>query len=156
MLMCDKCFNRLSECECSDSHGWFDVDKSIFDIISVLNKKGYYTEYCCGGHVDIEQLRNKYQPNLYIKFKRESYRKLVEIPDFFEKEYTTCVLRYTVPLLKYIIFKPNVPKRYQDVGMLITDEVVRQCEEELQSKRGLIALWVNNLPIINFENYDKL
>ena len=28
-----------------------EVDEAIAETISILNKKGYYTKYCCSGHV---------------------------------------------------------------------------------------------------------
>lgn len=38
----------------------FEVDEEIADIISMLNKKGYYTEYCCSGHIKDPRLYEMY------------------------------------------------------------------------------------------------
>ena len=38
----------------------FEVDKLIAETISILNKKGYHTLYCCSGHVKDPRLYEKY------------------------------------------------------------------------------------------------
>lgn len=48
MIMCLNCFE--SYCECDKIK--VDIDREIFPTIRTLNKKGYYTEYCCGGHIE--------------------------------------------------------------------------------------------------------
>lgn len=144
--MCSKCFLSQKECKCSDNVSYFDVDDSIFDIIKVLNLKGYTTTYCCGGHVNVDQLVDKFPPNLYIKFTRDAFDSLTNIPDFLEKERSTCIIRYYVNINNHIIWKPNIPKRNQNVEELITSDVIESCEKDLKQKRSIIALWVNELP----------
>ena len=49
----------------------FEVDEEIAEVISVLNKKGYYTEYCCGGHIRdprIYEMYKLYSDDENIKF----------------------------------------------------------------------------------------
>ena len=144
--MCSKCFQNQKECKCNENTSYFDVDDSIFDIIKVLNLKGYTTTYCCGGHVNIDQLIDKFPPNLYIKFTREAFDSLTNIPDFLEKERSTCIVRYYVNINNHIIWKPNIPKRNQNIEELITPDVIESCEKDLRQKRSIIALWVNELP----------
>ena len=50
---------------------YFEVDDLIAKTISVLNKKGYYTEYCCSGHI-LEESK--------MKIKKE-INSLTEIPN---------------------------------------------------------------------------
>jgi len=38
----------------------FEVDEDIAETISILNKKGYYTKYCCSGHVKDPRLYELY------------------------------------------------------------------------------------------------
>ena len=38
----------------------FEVDDLIGKTISILNKKGYHTLYCCSGHVKDPRLYEKY------------------------------------------------------------------------------------------------
>lgn len=39
----------------------FEVDEEIAEVISILNKKGYYTEYCCGGHIKDPRIYEMYR-----------------------------------------------------------------------------------------------
>lgn len=54
-----------------------EIDELIAPIISILNKKGYKTEYCCSGHFD--------RSRTYIVF-AEHYVNIIvsNIPDGFE------------------------------------------------------------------------
>ena len=38
----------------------FEVDEDISQTISILNKKGYYTKYCCSGHAKDPRLYELY------------------------------------------------------------------------------------------------
>lgn len=38
----------------------FEVDEDIAQTISILNKKGYYTKYCCSGHAKDSRLYELY------------------------------------------------------------------------------------------------
>lgn len=42
-----------------------EIDEFMVDIIKILNKKGYPTNFCCGGHIGY--------PNFYISFKEPFY-----------------------------------------------------------------------------------
>lgn len=41
--------HECKTCSCEDIVG-IELDPNIADTISILNKKGYYTNYCCEGH----------------------------------------------------------------------------------------------------------
>lgn len=50
----------------------FEVDDDIAETISILNKKGYRTTYCCSGHVDPEI-------NSFIYIPKEHYEKIKDM-----------------------------------------------------------------------------
>lgn len=43
-------FNIRQDVPNSDINDYFEVDELIAPVISILNKKGYYTSFCCSGH----------------------------------------------------------------------------------------------------------
>ena len=43
-------FDILNNCEYGKEEDYFEADENIALIISVLNKKGYKTAFCCSGH----------------------------------------------------------------------------------------------------------
>ena len=58
--------NVMIDRKCPNCKGYFEqiiVDPNIIESISILNKKGFYTEFCCEGH------DNEYPPSGYIKFR---------------------------------------------------------------------------------------
>ena len=58
--------------------GWFSVDEVIAPVVQELNKRGYYTTYCCSGH-SIHSLLP-----MYIESKEEG------IEDEFYGYYPAC------------------------------------------------------------------
>ena len=95
MYICDKCFkiynlfsfikvNDIYEpiidaeinCLTNNCDGiLFDVDELFAPMISLLNKKGYKTIYCCSGHIrpDEEIIYNKKYQKRYKNYIIESY-----------------------------------------------------------------------------------
>lgn len=145
MIMCAKCYNSITDmsCRCHPNNGYFEVDDSIFDIIRILNQNGYYTEYCCGGHVSI----NVYDyPEIYIKFTKKTFDSITEFPEYFNKEKLRCVIRYTVPVKSFIIYKSNIPKYKQYIQELYDKDVMQKVDRDLQDKRKILMLWAVNLP----------
>lgn len=43
-------FDILNDCEDGREDDYFEVDENIALVISMLNKKGYRTTFCCSGH----------------------------------------------------------------------------------------------------------
>lgn len=43
-------FDILNDCEDGRENDYFEVDENIALAISMLNKKGYRTTFCCSGH----------------------------------------------------------------------------------------------------------
>lgn len=84
MLMCLDCFKVYNQktiknniCKQKDCHGDIvEIDELFVPIVVELNKKGYITKYCCGGHYTA-----KY-PNSYIYF--EDNVKLPNLPEGYK------------------------------------------------------------------------
>lgn len=74
--VCPYCFNVPEECSCM-CLPWklIQIDKKILPIIRELNRKCYYTEMCCEGHIG-------YNEFIYIEFKKQKKFKK-ELPKDF-------------------------------------------------------------------------
>jgi hypothetical protein len=81
-LYCLKCSCIKDHCRCGNKN-FIEIDDNFVDIITTLNKKGYETQFSCGGHVGIS--RNC----MYIVVK--NYDKALGIPTGMEyfKDKTT-------------------------------------------------------------------
>ena len=68
----------------------FEVDECLAEVISILNKKGYHTEYCCSGHLRKTRYNNltELHDNLYITFSDKMRFKTINFPKDFEVEYS--------------------------------------------------------------------
>ena len=76
MLVCNRCFRPLKDCKCNRIPTLVEIDDDILEHIRLLNEKGYYTEYCCSGHLDDIWFRP------YITFK--DFYDFETQPKFFE------------------------------------------------------------------------
>lgn len=56
----------IDECSCCMNRNFtaIELDPNIAEAISIFNKKGYYTKYCCEGHG-----KNKSEPYIYFEDK---------------------------------------------------------------------------------------
>ena len=60
MKLCSVCWEK----KCNHDKGYQrEIDDSISDVIIILNKKGYNTTFCCGGH-------NRVPDEIYISFNK--------------------------------------------------------------------------------------
>ena len=60
---CLKCLTVEKNCKCEPKRNIVSIDNNMINIITILNKKGYKTSFCCESHP------LKYMPSLYILFK---------------------------------------------------------------------------------------
>lgn len=67
----------------------FEVDEMIAPIISLLNKKGYKTKYCCSGHLNEVIYKDSSTPHndCYIMFANKNKFKNIKMPENFVVEY---------------------------------------------------------------------
>lgn len=69
---------------CDKIHYFYETDFNIGEIISDLNKKGYYTAYSCEGHSSIETYDDEVS-NAYIYFQFSRYKITHELLELFEE-----------------------------------------------------------------------
>lgn len=74
--VCPNCFNKIKECEC-EIYPWslVQIDKNMLPIVRELNKKMFFTESCCEGHIGANE-------KIYIIF-RKKYKFKVCFPKEF-------------------------------------------------------------------------
>lgn len=74
---CLKCFKTESHCKCEQKKSIILLDTNMVDIITILNKKGYETKFCCESHP------YQYMPSLYILFQNDMSCLKDSIPESF-------------------------------------------------------------------------
>ena len=73
MNICTICWDKM----CNHSERYkVEIDDNIAEIICILNKKGYETLFCCGGHITNNKIKQGYIPNIYISFNK--YNSLIK------------------------------------------------------------------------------
>lgn len=149
MKICYKCFN-VGDCQCERA-AYFDVDDQIAELISILNKKGYYTQFCCAGHPVKEDLAEGLPPDLYIKFTDKGWLNLFSTPDFMKKETRAKVIRLKIVLKDFLRYIPNVPKKYQTLQSLVNDTLVDDIENYLEEHRQRLLDWAKGLPYFEYD-----
>lgn len=112
---------------CSTRDYFIEIDPNIVEAISLLNKKGYHTKYCCEGH------KTGTYHNGYIYFKSDDISKYL----------------HTLPLTWYLDTYSDIP--YMGDGCIIRainspykDEAIRDISE-----------WVETLPYNVKSLYQK-
>lgn len=158
-----------------------EVDDAIAETISVLNKKGYKTKYCCSGHVkdifrydrqvcDISLLdENKFKEDFVEYF-------ITNITDtnfslITPREFTAIYIKFLndynfqelpIGFIKY----PKWDDKLKDYSKTCFDLIeykvsyyqdkmirtIKDVEEEINKYNKLLLEWANNLPDINERN----
>ncbi len=105
MKVCPICWNEEKEKECihdskecvHDREDYIEIDDNIFDIIVMLNKKGYHTKYCCGGH-------DRLSDEVYIVFDKWNSHNIInkldvkkDIGIYWKLTKSNCAIRALVP-----------------------------------------------------------
>lgn len=100
MKVCPICWNEEKEEEKKCTHDrddYIEIDDNIFDIIVMLNKKGYHTRYCCGGH-------DRLLDEVYIVFDKWNSHDIInrldvkkDIGIYWKLTKSNCVIRASIP-----------------------------------------------------------
>ena len=80
----------------------FEVDEDIAETISVLNKKGYYTKYCCSGHVTDPRLYELYNVKNDDEFELKNLGYIVN-----KKDDNYDIIMPSIYTSVYIMFNTN-------------------------------------------------
>ena len=117
----DKIIYSESDMDIATGKIYVSIDDDIVYVIQALNKKGYFTKFCCSGHYGYEVINDiKDTANGYIFFKN---------PNVF-KNLPVGVIQETSHILRFV-FKtnPNTKERFYELNNIIYD----------------LAQWVDNL-----------
>lgn len=140
-----------------------EVDYLIADTISILNKKGYITEYCCSGHIfDINYHKQVYDISLLDEGAIKKIYPEYYIVDRNDKNFT--IITPSIVTSIYIKFiKPfsfnEVPEGFiQDDENVIRKNVdyyknnqrrkTNEIKKELKKYNKILYDWANKLPDI--------
>lgn len=77
----------------------FEVDEDIADTILILNKKGYYTKFCCSGHVKDPRIHEIYKNESILENKDNKIGYMVNI----KKDTCDMLMPYTKTSI-YVMF----------------------------------------------------
>ena len=137
--MCSECYEMLDKnkhknpyqnnnvCEhCGEISHVIEIDELILPTISELNKKGYYTEFCCSGHALDSLIDNESINNLYIMFNNNSFPPTVPYMSGLDVEKTSFSTIY-----RYIFTKE--------------DDYYTTMEQVLRVNKAFYK-WAKNLP----------
>ena len=147
MLLCPICWNQ--KCNCHT--GIVEIDDEISDIICNLNRKGYKTMYCCGGHIDPEWILLGCVPRIYIMFSGNyfSYDEANNIGERWKYIKYNHVIECSIKeAIEYKIFYGKTEYLKKKYNQPLTEEVIAELEGRLEYERNLLSRWVDNLPDI--------
>lgn len=157
-----------------------EVDDEIAETISVLNKKGYKTEYCCGGHInkyeyysmicdkcfmDEEKLKKDFiEYHIYDvsneRFKIIYPKAITSIYVKFDKDYN--FKKLPDGFKKSPVWDDKISDWSKECFDTIEHEIpyyenkvvrkVKEVHNEIIKYNKLLLEWANNLPDINERN----
>ena len=141
---------------------YFNCDKEIAEAISILNKKGYYTEASCAGHI---KLIYREQDNIDKSFYEEA-KKDIRFIILRERDDSFDALARNSFAQTYIKFKENysfktIPDGFEynkkycilqaHVWYYINDGIVKksyeEIDEELKKYQNNLLIWARKLPV---------
>lgn len=121
-----------------------EIDASIADVICILNKKGYITYSCCGGHISTRALECGSSITPHIELMDYSVPKNMKLPNGFVKngEYQIVTISSdVVPKNKY---KKSSNKKYR--GEKLTQEALEEEYQNLYNAWQKLLEWAKSLP----------
>ena len=135
MKLCTVCW----EDNCSHEDRFkVEIDENIAEIISILNKKGYRTMFCCGGHIYVENIRQGYVPNLYISFNK--YNSVLSNIDFVKLGANWSWTKSNATLRYFM----KEAKQYK--GKIITQSDIEDMQVILNNQVNILKEYVKKLP----------
>jgi hypothetical protein len=143
-LMCEDCFEqynikRRSGLYCKECDGnLVEIDENFIEAIILLNKKGYYTMFCCAGHPNPKDVHSA-----YIMFEDGS------ILPYLPKGYL-----YDKDLTPNINYENSWDKGYGVRIYFKNDDLPKLQKEILESAINVLD-WAISLPDRNDNNYEK-
>lgn len=137
----------------------FEVDEYIVETISLLNKKGYHTKYCCAGHVkdpriyelyeNIHNLDQKYNEIGYIINKNEDICNILmpyistQIYIMFDKNYNFTILP------KGFYKEDNIIKKKIEYYLGKTKINSKKIDKMIREANNVLLEWARELPYSN-------
>ena len=138
----------------------FEVDEDIAEVISVLNKKGYHTKYCCSGHIKDSRLYEMYEKRKISDFEDIHLGYIINK----NKEEVDVLMPYTFTAV-YVMFDKNYNFAYLPKDFYICDGLdnytiekiidyyflgVRkkssEIYDEIKNSNNDLLEWAQNLP----------
>ena len=140
----------------------FEVDEYIADTISVLNKKGYYTLYCCSGHSRDPRLYEKY----HIEKTDDCNYNTIDAYVVDENTNSYNLLKAYTDTEIYIMFNKdykfnNLPYEfYKDDNNIIRSNKINyyngnkrknwnDIDKEIKNLNNILLDWAKKLPSLN-------
>lgn len=142
-----------------------EVDEDIAETISILNKKGYYTKFCCSGHVKDSRLYEMYHRNNDIEYDDTNLGYMVnKDEDGFD-----ILMPYTFTSV-YVMFKENYNFNNLPSCFYVVDEKVvndytiekiieyynagirksmSEVYKEIKDTNNILLEWAKKLPDLN-------
>jgi hypothetical protein len=112
------------------------IDEKLSEIISTLNKKGYYTEFCCEGHFNKDENGDIFYDDAYIMFSEEGTMRLEYFMDYNALPEGWYIDKED----KRLIFRANIDNEIRENIPL--EEIVKLMDKKIEEMRK----FVENLP----------
>ena len=143
IMLCPICWEE--ECNCDASK--VEIDVEIAETIKLLNKKGYHTTFCCGGHIQKELLPLGVTPSIYVAFNKWQCKKIdpQEIGEGWTFTPSTYTLRYTLDWCKkFKIFTGETKALIKKYNHPVLDSDIELIKKELEEKRKELYEWIKS------------
>lgn len=142
----------LNDCEDGKEDDYFEVDENIALVISMLNKKGYETTFCCSGHAfaNINEFRadNRDDLDCLIFFDLQDIR----YEDGRYKAFDKDNAKYCYIAFKEEYFFPQIPEgfTYNENHKRIEKEYISESDtydliQEIVDSMKILYEWVMGL-----------
>ena len=142
-----------------------EVDEDIAETISILNKKGYYTNFCCSGHIKDPRLYEMYHRKNEIEYDDIDLGYIVNkdedsfdilMPYTFTSTYVMFKENYyfnKLPAYFYVVNESKVNNytiekiiEYYDGGIR---KSLSEIDKEIKDTNNVLLEWAKELPNLN-------